>query len=607
MPTSKMTQVPVKRDAVNLLPLLAVVLCVFALRLYLALTDPVLRAIDPWWWAPKIESYAQGLTIERIYEPLAPGGWGPIVYPRGYPVLSALIALASGASGYEAVRFYPVISALNLIPMYFLSFFISKSRRVATATIILVTISKWYSIRTSIAGAECFTHFWLVLSLLFLLRMRDQTTWRNTVISSVFVTATVLFWHYPIAIYALLFPLLGIVSLRDRLYCRRLLAVALMSALAAGFLWYFWVPLSGWGLLARSLGLSSSVAAVTPPPDLVGSWGYVLLALGSAGFVYVLSRRSSKQDTAKAFLVTYFFSILALTALSTRLGWLGLYYGFSSLTLPLAIFAAIGLIAAVDAVTPSLETWTATTGPSNWMKGRWSRVLAMLFILLVVLANSSPANYGGATFYRGWYEAVFSDQILESDLQGAIDNGQGLIVTFRYGKAFDAPSSELYSALSWIRDHSTTEACVSAFLLRPPPSTLCPSPSKPCPYSVLQDAFQTISERRLIEAAELENLLVDPPEELRDRISSTCSGGVYIVIGIRSWSGEQLADVQLESALLSHAAQAPTVLPEEYSVREVRVFHLTCEMTSITENPSSQLRSSASSMILLMRSRCFAY
>ncbi len=559
----------------NLLPLLVVVLCVFALRLYLALTDPVLRAIDPWWWAPKIESYAHGLSIERIYEPLAPGGWGPIVYPRGYPVLSALIALATGTSGYEVVRFYPVISALNLVPMYFLSFLISKSHRVATITIILVTISKWYSIRTSIGGAECFTHFWLVFSLVFLLLLRDQPTRRNIAAGVFFVTATVLFWHYPIAIYAVFLPFLAIASLGDRRYCKRLLFVALMSTLAAGFLWYFWAQPLQWDRMARGLGVYSFFSAPGIPLDLVGSWGLVLLFLGSFGFLYVLAVQRSRKDPSKIFLVTYFVSVLVLVAVSSRLGWLGMYYGFSSLALPLAVFGAIGLVTAVDATAIAFEKHTAASPrPLRFAKTRWTQILAVVFILIVMLANSSPANYMGETAYSGWYQPVYYDQIVGGHMNGFSDPSSRWIAMFQYGKAFDAPSNDLYYALRWIRDSTSKRSCVTAFLLRPPPSALCPSPDKPCPYSVLRGAITTISERSLIEGMEFRDVLTDSLGRFAHEILSTCGGDVFVVIGIHSWNGDEWGDAQLESLIVSYTTRAPNAISEVYFMHEVHVFHI---------------------------------
>jgi hypothetical protein len=587
--TSKTAQVPVEYRIVSLLPLLVVVLAVFTLRLYLALTDPVLRAIDPWWWAPKIETYAQGLTIERVYEPLAPGGWGSIVYPRGYPLLSALIALATGTSGYEIVRFYPVISALNLIPMYFLSFLISKSHRVATITIILVTISKWYSIRTSIGGAECFTHFWLVFSLLFLLRLRDQPTRRNIAASVFFVTATLLFWHYPIAIYAILFPLLCVANLRNRSYCKKITTVGITSAIVAGSLWYFWAPLSGWTRLAQYLGVFSLSSTPGVYPEPVGSWGYVLIFLGSVGFVYVLGRLRTRRDPSKIFLITYFFSIVALILASSRLGWLGVYYGFSNLALPLSVFAAFGLVAAADMAAPTLEKLTAASrGPFTLTKGKWPQTLTLLFLLVVIIASSSPANYRGDTAYPGWYEAVYYDQLIGGHPAGLDYLGLRWIVTFQYGKAFDAPSSDLYFALTWIRTHSSEQSCVGAFLLRPPPSSLCPSPDKPCPYSVLQGAFSTISERNLITTKELGAQLAESATEWRDRILRACDGDVYIVTGIRSWSGETWADTHLESKVLSYAAQSPNVISEVYSVGETRVFRIAKALASQVVDISCQ-------------------
>jgi hypothetical protein len=563
-------------EAAKLLPLVVVVLSVFFLKLYFAFADPVLHAVDPWFWALQIESYSRELTTEHLSQPLLDRpGYGYVVYPRAYPLLATLVGLATGTSGYEIVRFYPIISALNLIPMYFLSLVVSKSRRIAIISIVLVSVSKWYSIRTSIGNAECFTHFWLVLSLLFLLRLRDSPASRNIIASVFFMTMTLMFWHFTIAIYAVFLPMLSVVNLRNRAYCRRIALVAVSLVFIAGALWYFWVDPVGWAVsLAMKIGTSllptqgrSSVLGLS----LVESWGYLLLVLGILGLVYVLAREDARRDAWKTFLVVYVSSILVLIILSLRMGFGSIvYYLFSSLAFPLSVFAAIALVTAVDAmqaVTPVLWTRTRTLPrPFDCTGRRQSQILILIVIIMVLLANSNPVNYGGDTTFSVSYNGLITGgrETVEMNCDVACRQDSGWIATFQYGKAFDALSDDLYSALKWVRDNSGEQSCVGAFLTQPPPASL--------PGSVLRGAFESISERSFIEAKEFGSSLYDSPTAFHDDISKACGGNVYLVTGIRSWVNEDLADPHLESRFLSHAALSPDLFPEVHSVQEVRVF-----------------------------------
>lgn len=574
-----------KYEVMNFLPPILVVASVLALKLCLALTDPVLRAIDPWVWAQIVENYSSEI---------------PIAYytPKGYQLLATLVALATRTSGYEVVRFYPIIAALNLVPMYFLSFLISKSHRVATVTIVLVNICKWYSIRTSIGNPECFTHFWFAFSMVFLLLLRDQPTRRNIGGSVGFLTVTVLFWQFPIAIYAVFIPLLCVAHFHDRPYRRRLVLIAISSAVVAGSLWYFWAAPTEWISLAQTtISSLSSPAMANSSPDLVGSWGYVLLFLGIVGFVYTFARPASRQDPPKVFLATYFLSTVVVIVASLFSSMANLvYYGFSSLALPFSIFAAIGIVSAVDTVTPALERWTATL-PRQFghVKGEWSRTLVLLAIIIVMVASSSPSNYRGNTVYKYWYEPVYYDQIVGTRIPFLDEQSSRWIATFQYGKSFDAPSNDLYSALTWIRNHSSKQSCVSAFLIRPSSSN---SPYEdPEPYSVLRRAFLTISERNLTEPTEFGSLLPGSLTEFRSRILEACGGDVYFVTGIHSWSGEEWADTRLESRFLSCAAQSSEAFPEGYSVGEVRVFHIIRGAVSLLAGASCQAECDSYRMI----------
>jgi hypothetical protein len=401
--------------------------------------------------------------------------------------------------------------------------------------------------------------------------LRDSPARRNIISSIFFMTVTVLFWHFTIAVYCVFLPLLVVANFRNRSYCQRLTLVTVSSAFTAGVLWYFWVDPIGWVTsLATEIGPSPLPTAQSISPvlesSLAESWGYVLLILGILGFVYVLARRSSRQDPSKIFLVAYFSSILVLIIVSLRVGWAGgVYRLFSSLAFPVSLFAAIALVTIIDATQKVTPTHEGTLSKLESIRTRQTqtRMLTVFVMIMVLLASSSPINYGGRTDY-----SVSLRGFVVGDRESAID-GQGSrwIVTFQYGKAFDAPSDNLYVALKWIGEHSTEQSCVGAFLTRPSPSAL--------PGSVLRGAFLSISERSLVEATEFGSSLNDSATAFRDRMSKACDGDVYVVTGIRSWLGEEWADPHLELQFLSYAAQAPDLFPRVHSVGEVRVFYMT--------------------------------
>jgi len=582
-----------RNHVISYWPLIVVFAAVFALKLYLALIDPVLHAADPWLWALVVERLAQGSLIEQLSMiRSAPSFFSIAVYPKAYPLLAALIAVATGTSGYEVVRFYPVVSAFNLIPMYFLSLFVSKSRRVAAVSIVLVSISRWYAIRTSIGNPECFTHFWLIFSLLFLLRLRYTPTWRNMAASIFFMTMSAMFWYLPVAIYAVFLPLLCIVNLRNTPYFTKLILVVILSGFFAGVLWYFYTP-NPFGAIVfiytvvdkglRSSFFTSQNILSSFMPLLVKHWGYILPILGVSGFVYTLAHRQLRRNPSSIFLTVYSASIIILIFMSLIIEEgkydTGVTYLFSSATFPLSIFAAIALMKSVD----KIETVTRShnfksvisSGSHNWIRRRSTQILSISILILVVVGNLNVLNYGG----NHYFALTLNDLTFQGSETVSGNVVSPWIVTFQYDKWPDSPSKEVYDALRWIRDNTGKQACVIAFLTPPPPVPPLPpflTPSPDVSGGVLRKAFSVISERSFLEGIGFNSTLMNSPTAFREAALNASNGtDVYIVIGVRSWQGEDRAYPHLESQFLYYADQTPDLFPQVYSAKGVHVFCIT--------------------------------
>jgi hypothetical protein len=419
------------------------------LRFFLIMQDPVLHAVDPWVWASIVDAYSK-LHLDSIFS-TTPVLSGTPIYPKAFPILATLIKEVTGASAYETIRFYPIISSLNLIPTYFLSFEVTKSRRVAVLSAILLPLSRWYSIRTSIANPETFTHFWLLFSLLFLLRLEYEPKWRNAIASSFFITMTVMFWHFPIVIYAIFFTLLTISHFKNRLYIKKLFAVGASSITTSGLLWYFWVQpfafLQQFRLAALltqypvMVVLSIAVCAlisvnlwsrhkksrrfalfgkaisliVVLAVCIMGAyylisqsishylfnvqWGYLLPMLVVIGLA-LLAPAAWRAERTKIFLLLYLASLLILVVISVYVIQMETasvvlaYYVFSSLSVPLSIIEAVAVVGAIDVVMGLVMKLRGPKCPSAAMK--WARALALIaLVILAISANSSVDNYGG--------------------------------------------------------------------------------------------------------------------------------------------------------------------------------------------------------------------
>jgi hypothetical protein len=306
----------------------------------------------------------------------------------------------------------------------------------------------------------------------------------------------------------------------------------------------------------------------------VMSWGWVMLVLGLCGLVCTLSLRKSRHDPSKAFLVVYFasiaFLVLVCLVLGYGYGFFFLSYLFSALALPVSIFGAMALIGVVDAVVRATSMKHLHT--SEFMACRMSsaparrrvRALSLVALVVVVIASSNVANYGGESAIAYPFDAAF-----RIDATIPLSDGNlriNYVMVFRYAKSIDAPSNDVYNALRWIRDYSSEESHVVAFLDIPP--------DRQNLANVIRRAFPDISAREFTDGTRFASSLMRSPIEFRQKALNASGGDTYVVIGVYSWLQEKWANSTLEGRFLEYAAQGPDLFPQVYFSHDVHVFRI---------------------------------
>lgn len=410
-------------------PLLVVAAFAIAIKALDPISSPVIGALDPWSWTAWARQFLSTGTLNSFFTQTG--------YPPTFMYFIAALA-SSGTDPYQIVRFIPIATALNVIPIYLLTLEILRSHRVATLASLLTVTDRFYFMRTSVGIPEGLAHLFFVFSLLFMLRGLVTKRWTNLLLAAAFLASSVLYYHFLLIIlipFAVVLPFT--LQLGKRYSVKALFTIIAPALTFSAIVWYiqvlpvmlryylgtkvytYQVPVlqrSATGfirLLAVSVGKTAAVA--------MGELGYVLVLFGFVGFaMVVLARRVRKEYGAGAgFLMTYLIVLAFLTValrIVYNLGFAGAgdssVYMFSWLAMPIAILAAYAIVVGLD----SLQTNLAAR-PKPIPYKAIVRTLTVLVIISLCVANLSALNYykapaaGGMGILQGhYYYKAMTDQ-----------------------------------------------------------------------------------------------------------------------------------------------------------------------------------------------------
>ena len=372
------------------------------------ISSPVVGALDPWEWTAMTRQF------------MATGALSSFFTQTGYPptFIFLVAALSSfGIDPYQIIRFIPIATALNVIPIYLLALEIFRSHRVATFASVLTVTDGYYFMRTSIGIPEGLSHLFFAFTLLFILRGLISKRRRDLLLAVTLLTTSLLYYHF-LFIIVIPFAVVLIFTFQlGRRYSAGILVTIIAPALAfSAGAWYlrilpnmiryysgttkFYthqspiVQLSATGIfgLAASVGNAMSFA--------VGQLGYILVLFGFGGFVLVFILRHVRHDfrAGVGFLVIY-VTVLALLTIAMRLvynlGLAGVGAGASSvymlnwLVMPTAMLAGYAIVDGLDKIGMSRAARLKRISYRTLV-----RVLTVVSIISLCVVNLSAINYG---------------------------------------------------------------------------------------------------------------------------------------------------------------------------------------------------------------------
>ena len=401
-------------------PLLLVTVISFAIKMYDPLRSPVLAALDPWGWTIQARQF------------LATHGLNPFFTQTGYPptflYFVAGIAQVFRADPYDVVRFLPILTALNVIPIYLLAMEIFHSHRISALGSLLAVTSRFYFMRTSIGIPEGLALLFFTFALLFLLKSFSIPSWRNRLLAIASMAISVLYYHFT---FIILIPILLILPLglwsRKRIVVREIGSTALPAFIFAGLVWYlpvlpnmiqyyFGTKTAAYArpTIEHSAGGLIRLAAYTVAKSSVlafAEMGYVITVLALVGIVYLVRDRTKENGSVgPRLLLTYLAVLVGLTLILRFVYDLGLsgagdssVYMFSWLTIPASIFAATAVMFSINQLSRILHSKFPT---KNFTRA--TKVAVICAIILLVLVNLNALNYykapaGGAPIPDSFY------------------------------------------------------------------------------------------------------------------------------------------------------------------------------------------------------------
>jgi hypothetical protein len=385
-------------------PLLLITAFSFVLKALDPIRSPVIGALDPWAWTALTREFLVTRVVSTFFTQSG--------YPPTFMYLLATISNL-GVDPYVVVRYIPIATALNTVPIYIFILEIFRSHKISALASVLTVTTRFYFMRTSIGVPEGLAHLFFVFMLLFILRAMTTRRPSFKIAASTFMAISILYYHFTLIILIPLIVVLPFVlSIPKRTTGSMLASIVLPAFLFSGIVWYFGVlpdmvhtyfgykiyayeipifqhSLSGLiHLFAYSVAKTGAVA--------LGELGYVLTGLAVVGLGFVLFRRmKSEYSTGLRFILAY-LAVLVFLAWALRIIYdLGLagagdssVYLLSWLTVPSAAFASQGLSTAYSTVTQALKG-----KPRVLLYGNTLRIITVLLVVLLIVANLSAINY----------------------------------------------------------------------------------------------------------------------------------------------------------------------------------------------------------------------
>ena len=401
-------------------PLVLVTAVSFAIKIYDPMRSPVLAAQDPWGWTIQ----ARQFLATRVLDPF----FTQTGYPPTFMYFVAGLSQVFQADPYEVVRFLPILTALNVIPIYLLALEIFQSHKLSALASLLAITGRFYFMRTSIGIPEGLAQLFFTFALLFLLKSITAPNWRHRVLAAGSISISLLYYHFT---FIILIPLLLILPItfwsKNRIVAREIGFTSVPAFFFAGVVWYLQVlpnmvqfylgskistyarptfenSASGMmGLIAYGIAKSGILA--------FAELGYIITLFALLGVAYLLSQKSQENKRlGSRLLLTYFAILIGLTLMLRLVYDLGVsgagdssVYMFSWLTIPAAIFAASTVIIGINHIDENLPTKSSLKRGSQIV-----RVTLVCVVILLTCVNLSSFNYykapaGGSPIPNSFY------------------------------------------------------------------------------------------------------------------------------------------------------------------------------------------------------------
>ncbi len=208
-----------------------------------------LRSIPAWLysgWGNDFGIY-YSITIEFLQKrnPLYeyPAFWGSSGYgsfPMFYLIIMGAYYLTGADPRILVLRVPPVIGGLTVIPLFLISYYLTKSRKTSLLAALLLAINPVQMYQTSMPYFLTIGHFFLLFSLYFFIRWKDDTKWLYFLIPS---SVALLLSHH-LSNYMFIISITGIwfvLSIFGKLERKMIYRYFLFILLFSGVTFTYWV------------------------------------------------------------------------------------------------------------------------------------------------------------------------------------------------------------------------------------------------------------------------------------------------------------------------------------------------------------------------------